>query len=397
MVNAADRFFQSRDSLWDAMPAVWKKLSVEQRRQIASLFKGFEEEAERNPSYGVWSVLNVRAVMSLGFVNYDDVHKLRVSYLASKEDPSVFVDPVPPPAEDKKAKESRQLTLDTDYTGFSFAPSDLMEKYVDDKARHSDRKDHSVDISAKLYRHMANFIAMQYGWHTGGNLIPSSYLHIFISDEQIDLLNPTPRDVQMGAIIDQCSGKKATKKIAKRRIEFIEGNVNSYARILNGPQQLERIKTFNDLASSIATLHKEKEAADEKAKEDKKEKDKDKADKKADKDRKAKEEHVELAPGCKDDVEKGIDHVLTLKQDRRKQILKIHFGVSGLSKMLVKHTEAELRKCMASSTAVQDEGNNNENATTGTVGEIIASIENTVADTGEGDCAAVACAAATAV
>jgi len=170
-----------------------------------------------------------------------------------------------------------------------------------------------------------------------------------------------------------------------------------------GPQQLDRIKTFNDLASSIATLNKEKEAADEKAKEDKKEKDKDKADKKAEKDRKAKEEHVELAPGCKDDVEKGIDHVLTLKQDRRKQILKIHFGVSGLSKMLVKHTEAELRKCMASSTAVQDEGNNNENVTTGivgednAVGEMIASIENTVADIGEGDCAAVTCAAATAV
>ena len=221
-----------------------------------------------------------------------------------------------------------------------------MGKYIDDKARHSDRKDRSVDISAKLYRHMTNFIAMQHGWHTGGNLIPSSYLHIFISDEQIDLLNPTPRDVQMGAIIDQCSGKKATKKNAKRCIEFIEGNVNSYARILNGPQQLERIKTFTDLSASIAVLQAEKDQADQKSKEDKKVQDAEKAAKKLEKDRKSKEEREKFAPRCKEDVEKGIVHVLSLANDKRKQILKIHFSVTGLSKMKIADTERELRKCM---------------------------------------------------
>ena len=64
-----------------------------------------------------------------------------------------------------------------------------------------------------------------------------------------------------------------------------------------------------------------------------------------------------LAPGCKADVEKGIDHVLLLRQSRRKEILKIHFGVtSGLSKMLLKDTEEELRKLMAASIESNDDG-----------------------------------------
>lgn len=152
----------------------------------------------------------------------------------------------------------------------------------------------------------------------------------------------------MAAIIDQCSGQKATKVIAKRRVEMIEGNVYSYARILNGPQQLERIKTFNDLSASIATLQREKQAADEEAKKKKKEGQADKtAEKKAEQERIAKEEHGKLAPDCEADVAKGIDHVLTLTNPRRKLILKIHFDhTSGLSKMLLKDTESELRKYM---------------------------------------------------
>ena len=54
--------------------------------------------------------------------------------------------------------------------------------------------------------------------------------------------------------------------IAKRRVDFVTGNINRYARILNGPVQLENIKTFNQLAASIAELQQDmdekKEAAD---------------------------------------------------------------------------------------------------------------------------------------
>ena len=70
-----------------------------------------------------------------------------------------------------------------------------------------------------------------------------SYLDIEITNNQASLLSPTPRDVQLGAIIDQCVGKKLKNSIARRRIDLISGHVNSYARVLNGPVQLDKIRT----------------------------------------------------------------------------------------------------------------------------------------------------------
>ena len=379
-VSAADRFFASRSSLFDAMPAVWKHMTVEERHQFASLMKGFEAEAAKDPKLGVWRIGNVRRVMELGFVNYEDLPKLRASYLTSKEDPSVFVDPTPPTEEDiKKKRHSHQLTLDCDFTGFAFFPSDMMKEYMEDKEDHPLPEKRDRNIAAKIFRHMSNFVAMKHGWHTGGVLVPSSHLQVEVSREQIDLLNPTPRDVQMAAIIDQCSGKKATKVIAKRRIEFIEGNVNSYARILNGPTQLERIKTFNDLAASIATLQKEKDEIERKAKESKKLKAAEKAQNKLEKELKAKKDYEEFGPGCKDDVEKGIDHVLSLNNVRRKLILKIHFGYAGgISSKPLKETEKLLREYMGANGNV--DSNDTGEAHVNNESEIVAQIETDVAN-----------------
>ena len=100
----------------------------------------------------------------------------------------------------------------------------------------------SREIAGKLFVHMTNFVASNHGWHKGGDMIPSAYLDAELTKDQIDLLNPTARDVQLGAILDQCIGQKAKKIIAKRRIDIVTGNVNSYARMLNGPTQLEKSK-----------------------------------------------------------------------------------------------------------------------------------------------------------
>jgi len=91
-------------------------------RKFASLFKEFKEEAKVNPLFRVWDTDNVCRVMDLGLCTYDDIHKLRRCYLASKEDPSVFVDPAPPSElelKQKKENAMRQLQLYVDYTGFS--------------------------------------------------------------------------------------------------------------------------------------------------------------------------------------------------------------------------------------------------------------------------------------
>ena len=66
-------------------------------------------------------------------------------------------------------------------------------------------------------------------------MIPSPHLNVEVSNDQRKALNPTVRDVQIGVVIAQIFGDKAKTKIAKRQIDFMTGNVNSYVRILNGP------------------------------------------------------------------------------------------------------------------------------------------------------------------
>lgn len=147
-----------------------------------------------------------------------------------------------------------------------------------------------------------------------------------MSGDQRKLLNPTYRDVLIGEILDQSSGVKATKKLAKRRIEFVHGNVNSYARVLNGQAQMDAIKTYNDLAASLATYNAEKHQRDEEKKKEKKKKDEEKEAKKRLQKEKEAQEHEIILPGCREDVEiRGKLWVLGCSVKRKKEILKHYF------------------------------------------------------------------------
>jgi hypothetical protein len=290
----------------------------------------------------------------------DDLEKLRACYFVTKEDPSVFVTPSQPSHPKEEEENRRQWMLDKDFGGFAFAPEHLMAPYKAEKEANPPEKRSKV-IAAKLFRHMTNFVASNHGWHKGTNLVPSNYLDVEITQDQIDLLNPTPRDVQVGAIVDQCAGESAKKVIAKRRIDIVSGNVNSYARVLNGAAQLDKIKTYNQLAASIAIIRKERDEKKEANKERKKQEEIEKAAKKADKAQKDAEELERLGPICMEHVAKGLDHVLSLKLLERKDILRVHFGITsgvfdGVDKSLYKmnkaDTEVELCRLMQSVPAV---------------------------------------------
>lgn len=112
---------------------------------------------------------------------------------------------------------------------------------------------------------------------------------------------------------------------------MVSGNINSYARILNGPEQLESIKTYNQLAASMAVVRRERDERTVAAKEKKKQDEAEKAAKKAEKRRRRKEleDMQRLGPICEEHVGKGLDHVLGSKVDQRREILKIHFGLSS--------------------------------------------------------------------
>ena len=85
---------------------------------------------------------------------------------------------------------------------------------------------------------------MKKNWRIGhADVKTSNYLDVEMSDVQRNLLNPTPKDVK---------GKGAVQKIAKRKNDFIEGNVNGYSRLLNNPKRLE--EASKDHAQLVATV-----------------------------------------------------------------------------------------------------------------------------------------------
>jgi hypothetical protein len=346
---------------------MWKNLSEIQRREISELVDSMETIVVIDPNTGpLWSIDNVRSVMRLGYIAYDDMHKLRACLVVAKEDPTVFLDPV---ASVVAASSLVQTSLD-DHS-FKRDHTKLKEVYMKEKADcgwiehgyqgnfvaqhgHEGPQPNGTflspagrDAASSLYLHITNFVARHHGWHIGGDLVPSTKLQVDFTKDQRKLLNPTPRDIQMGAIMDQCGGHMAVKKIAKRRICFISNNVNSYARILNGPQQLQQIGEFNELAANIAALRLEKEELELNVREEKRLLDIAKAERKAEKERKMQIERDEKGPGCKADVEKGLEHVLSLNNTRRREILRIHYGIiAGVYKMSAPETMAEFRKLM---------------------------------------------------
>jgi len=119
---------------------------------------------------------------------------------------------------------------------------------------------------------------------------------------------------------------------------------------------LDKIKSYNQVAASIALIMKERDERSDVAKAKKKQDEIDKAKKKAKKERRDAEEFERLAPVYRAHVEKGIEHVLSLiKNKERKDILRVHFGITSaffngaentLYKLLLVEKEIEIRRLM---------------------------------------------------
>ena len=96
------------------------------------------------------------------------------------------------------------------------------------------------------------------------DLDPSPGLDIAMSDLQKSILNPTERDVVISGLINRAQGEGAKKKEAKRKRDFVTGNINSYSRILNDEKNLEKFQDYTELSVGLEMLNAEK---DEKSKE----------------------------------------------------------------------------------------------------------------------------------
>ena len=77
------------------------------------------------------------------------------------------------------------------------------------------------------------------------------------------MLQPSMKDLFHASVISDAIGVGAKKKIAKRRINMLEGNVASYSRVLNSASQMERIKEMNEVMSIVGEICGENDRAKE--------------------------------------------------------------------------------------------------------------------------------------
>jgi hypothetical protein len=82
------RVTQRTSSLFDAMPAVSKNLSVQDRHAVMSVIDSFYKDKTLD-GRPIWTTKNVLRLVE--YVPLGDVEKLRCCYLAAKQEPSVFV------------------------------------------------------------------------------------------------------------------------------------------------------------------------------------------------------------------------------------------------------------------------------------------------------------------
>ena len=66
--------------------------------------------------------------------------------------------------------------------------------------------------------------------------MPSSYVNVEVNSIQTKLFNPTVEDLIMGAAVAETIVEGAKKKLVKRRLESMGGNMASYSRVLNSTE-----------------------------------------------------------------------------------------------------------------------------------------------------------------
>ncbi len=166
------------------------------------------------------------------------------------------------------------------------------------------------------------------------SLQPSAYLNVKISQQQFQFLNPTPGDVLVGNILHDSIGQNAKKKIAKRRIDIITGNVYSFSRSLNSAETLDLVVDTNKLASCLASISAAKDAAKDAAKNKREADARAKEAKKSQDKVELESKKVEVCEDFAEDIGKDVAHVCSLPVTKMKLLLKYYFEVpDALSKM----------------------------------------------------------------
>jgi len=244
---------------------------------VITCIKKIYDRADELQQPLLWKTSDVKDLVK--YCALDDIVKPRACYLTAKIDPSVIVGC--DIGGDIAVVVAKKNSV-ADY--FTFMPPKLTAEYKDSiaglPARQVDDEEATgrifgegsltVDLTKeplfrteaqkKLFDHMCNK-ACESEWNNEKGRQPSAYVNVEVSTVQQQMLNPSYKHVLMGFICYDVRGEGAKQKIAKRRINLVEGNVNSYSRCLNDPGRLASIKEMNQLAASVAQVTADQEHA----------------------------------------------------------------------------------------------------------------------------------------
>ena len=343
VVDAGDFFYRPRHGMFDAMPACWKKLTEAERPKVAAVIKLFYDESRANPMKEPWSLHNLKTFLNLGFVTLDDVPKYRADYLATRGDESIFVDP--PPVVVAATVTNNDHPLLDKHDVFALKPTKFIDAF---KTNPGNSK-----IQGQLFVHMTNFVCHEHciavkktQAEKDSILEPSAALNVEISSLQKKFLNPTMQDMQLSDIIEQSQGERAKKKEAKRKQDFISGNINSFSRIMNDKASMELINDYNGLAASLAMMNTEKDEKKTKAAAEKKKTAEECEQKKVAAEAKEKSKVAELLPGFQRELgESDAAKILTLTDTRLRLYIRYFFRIKVVN--LTKVKGVELRSIMS--------------------------------------------------
>ena len=93
VVDAGELFYLKRYGQFDAMPACWKHLDWQQRRNFSGLIGSFYDDPKADFSKEPWALLNINKFLNLGYVKLEDLANFHAAYLATQGDYSIFFEP----------------------------------------------------------------------------------------------------------------------------------------------------------------------------------------------------------------------------------------------------------------------------------------------------------------
>jgi hypothetical protein len=363
-LKTGDLFFKNRVGLFDAMPAFWKKMPEGHRHATVALIDSFYKEAVQQNS-DPWTTDNIMKLVK--YCSYENIKALRGCYLTTKIDPSVFVEPDRMAEKEAEAKEAAEQNAKLiDNYDFTWKPK-VHWDVITGETQRTPAGNLLVPVSREkaeaFFDHINNYVSRRHGAaqkvprRQRKDLAPAGYLDVEVTDTQLDYLNPPPNDVLVGSIMEDSIGENARKKIAKRRINFINGNVESYSRSLNNPRQLAYIEDANKLSATLSTIEEARLQAKDDTKKRKAEEQKTKKAKKAKSAAAFHKTQKELYEGLKEDVLKGLDHVRKLPKPRLEQLAKYFFEdkTPNRSKMKANELLQLVEKCFQKSQQTQQE------------------------------------------